>query len=213
MKLASISEQIEKMPVIAILRGLRSEEALQMGQTLIAAGVHVIEIPLNSPEPLESIRIMSEAFGNQAWIGAGTVLTPEDVQNVKKAGGELIVSPNTDQAVIRHTVALGMASFPGVLSPTEAFAAVAAGTKFIKIFPVNTIGVGYIKSLKSVLPKDITVCAVGGVEASNVHHWLSVGANVLGIGSGIYKAGDTVETVRLKATQIVSAVQSFKQPK
>ena len=210
MKLETIDAQLDAMPLIAILRGIKPCEVLEIGQVLIDAGVRVIEVPLNSPDPLESIRLLVENLGDKAWIGAGTVLSPADVRAVKKVGGDLIVSPNADVDVVKETVASEMASFPGILTPTEAFAVVKAGAKNIKIFPAGANGPSFIKDVKSVLPKEIRVCAVGGANAENANVWFENGADGLGIGSGIYKAGDSAETVKAKAEELVSVITVLK---
>lgn len=213
MKFNTIDAQLDAMPLIAILRGIKPSEVLEIGQVLVEAGVHVIEVPLNSPEPLDSIRLLVEKLGDQAWVGAGTVLSPDDVRAVKEVGGQLIVSPNADVDVVKETVANNMASFPGVLTPTEAFAVVRAGAKNIKIFPAGANGPTFIKDLKSVLPKEVRVCAVGGANAENAHVWFENKADGLGIGSGIYKAGDTAEIVKAKAEELVSVINAFRSKK
>lgn len=191
--------------LVAILRGIKPSEVEEIGAVLINAGITMIEVPLNSPEPFDSIAKLTKAFGNDALIGAGTVLTPEDVDRVAEAGGRLIVSPNCDPEVIARTCSLSMVSMPGVFTPTECFAAIKAGAKAIKLFPASLAGPVGLKALKAVLPEATEVYAVGGASASNFGEWIKAGAAGFGIGTALYKPGDTVEAVGEKANQIVAA--------
>ena len=152
-------------PIVAILRGVKPDEILDIAAALVDAGVQAIEVPLNSPDPLVSIEKLCAAFGDKALCGAGTVLSAEAVDDVAKVGGKLIVTPNVDPDVIRRAVALGLTAMPGFATPTEALAAVKAGAKALKLFPAGTFGPGHIKAVKDVLPKDVLVYAVGGVGA------------------------------------------------
>ncbi|TGN59763.1 2-dehydro-3-deoxy-6-phosphogalactonate aldolase [Paracoccus liaowanqingii] len=192
-------------PLIAILRGLTPAEAPAIAQALIVAGITRLEVPLNSPDPLESIAVMVREFGDRARIGAGTVLHPDQVAAVADAGGRMVLSPNCDPAVIRATVAAGMDSFPGVMTPTEAFAALAAGATALKLFPGELIGPAGLRAMRAVLPQDTALWAVGGVSAATMGDWYQAGAAGLGIGSALYRPGDDADTVSERARALVVA--------
>ena len=192
-------------PIIAILRGIRPDEAVPVGQALIDAGIDRIEVPLNSPDPLDSISRLAGAFGQQAQIGAGTVLTPVEVREIHAAGGQLIVSPNFDTDVVAETKALDMQSFPGVFTATECFAALKAGADGLKIFPAFKLGTDGLKALRDVLPKDCPVYAVGGVGVDDIAAWRAAGANGFGIGGALYKPGATPDEIAGKARAFVAA--------
>lgn len=195
-------------PIIAILRGLNPPEALPVARALIESGITRIEVPLNSPDPLESIRLMATAFGGQATLGAGTVLTPEQVGRVADAGGRMIVSPNTDPAVIRETRTRGLESWPGVFTATECFAAIAAGATGLKLFPADQAGPAALKALRAVLPRETPVYAVGGAGPDNFAAWFAAGAQGFGIGTALYTPGDAPETVAARARDIIAALQA-----
>ena len=179
-----------RLPLVAILRGLHPLEALAVGQVLVDAGWDLIEVPLNSPQPLQSIATLRKSFP-QALVGAGTVLTPEDVRQVQSAGGELIVSPNFNPAVVAEAVRLGMVCLPGVMTASEAFAALAAGASGLKIFPAEMITPMVLKALRAVLPAETLVLPVGSISPLNMPAFRAAGANGFGIGSALFKPGMT----------------------
>jgi 2-dehydro-3-deoxyphosphogalactonate aldolase len=192
-------------PIIAILRGLAPPEAHSAAEVLIDAGIDRIEVPLNSPEPLESIRAMARGYGDSALIGAGTVTSVDDVRAVADAGGRLVVSPNYDAEVVRETKRLGLQSFPGIFTPTEAFAALNSGADGLKLFPATLAGPAGLKAMRAVLPPGTQVYAVGGAGAENFGDWIAAGADGFGIGTALYVPGLSVAEIGARARRIVEA--------
>lgn len=195
---------LRRLPLIAILRGLQPSEALPAGDALTRTGWLLVEIPLNSPQPLRSIEIMAGSFP-EAVIGAGTVLSPGDVRNVHAAGGQLIVSPNFDADVVHEAVRLGMACLPGVMTATEAFAALQAGATGLKLFPAEMIPPAAVKALRAVLPADTVLLPVGGITPANMQAYQAAGASGFGVGSALYKPGMQAPAVRENAMNFIAA--------
>ena len=193
-------------PLVAILRGIQPHEALGVGGALVEAGVRLIEVPLNSPDPFASIGALQREFGATALIGAGTVLDLEAVDALAATGARLMVTPNTNPAVIARGVKLGLEPVPGFLTPTEAFAAIAAGARRIKLFPATAQGPSYLKALCEVLPKTCGVWAVGGIGADNAADWIAAGAEGVAAGGSVYKPGMTAAEVGEKARALVAAL-------
>ena len=200
--------------LIAILRGLRPHEAADIGQALYDAGFRVIEVPLNSPDPLRSIRLLREALPTDALIGAGTVLQPESCADIAAAGGQLVVMPHSDAAVIRAAKAASLACAPGVATPTEAFAALAAGADVLKMFPAEALGPVGLKAWRAVLTPPVAIVPVGGITPDAVAPYVVAGASGLGLGSALYRPGDSAQQVALQAEAFVRAWQAatLKQP-
>jgi 2-dehydro-3-deoxyphosphogalactonate aldolase len=203
---ARFAQAIETMPIVAILRGVKPDEVVEIAQAIHDAGVRVIEVPLNSPNPMASIEMLALHFGDRAIVGAGTVLTTDDVAHCKAAGAQIIVSPNINTEVIRATVAAGMISAPGCLTPTEAFAALNAGAHAVKLFPGELISAATVKAMRAVLPKEAIVLVVGGVSAELISSYRDAGANGFGIGGGIYRVGYSAEQASVNAAAFVAAI-------
>lgn len=201
----SLWSKIADLPLVAILRGLRPEDAEATGAALIDAGFRAIEVPLNSPDPFTSIARLVQRFGNRAVIGAGTVLTVGDVERLAETGAKLMVSPNTDPAVIVAAKAAGLYALPGFFTATEAFAALHAGADGLKLFPAETTTPAHVKALKAVLPPDVPVFAVGGVTPETMTPWIDAGAQGFGLGSALFKPGMAPGAVGDKARAFAAA--------
>jgi len=206
----TLEEALRESGVIAIIRGVKPDEAVAIGEALHGAGVRIVEVPLNSPDPYASIAALAEAFHGRMVVGGGTVLTPEEVEAVAAAGGRLIVSPNANPEVIRRAVAKGLIAFPGFGSATEAFAAIDAGARHLKLFPASSYGVAHLKALRAVLPPDVIVAPVGGVGAGDMAEWRRAGAACFGIGSEIYKPGMAPAEVGRRAVELVRAEKAAR---
>lgn len=195
-----------KCPLVAILRGIRPDEVVDIGLALVGAGFKLIEVPLNSPEPLESIARLAACLAGRAMVGAGTVLTAGQVDQVAAAGGTLVVSPNADPDVIARTRALGLVSLPGVFTPGEAFAALSAGANALKVFPAELASPAGLRALRAVLSPQTKVLIVGGIAPETMTEWQAAGASGFGIGSALYKPGRKREDIAGRAAAFVAAL-------
>jgi len=202
--LAKFQAHMDSLPLVAILRGLKAEEALAVGQALVNAGFHILEVPLNSPDPLRSLQILSAAFPN-ALLGAGTVTTAQQVRDIKAAGGQLIISPHLNDNVVCEAVNLGLVSLPGVATPSEAFRALALGAHGLKLFPAEMISPVVVKSMRAVLPKEVKLIPVGGIGIHNMADYRKCGASGFGIGSALFAPGKSAEAVGISAAAFVQA--------
>jgi 2-dehydro-3-deoxyphosphogalactonate aldolase len=205
----TLDEALAECPVVAIVRGVRPDEILDHAQALYDAGVRAIEAPLNSPDPFDSIRRLAEAWGGRMVVGGGTVLHADQVEAVARAGGRIIVSPNTSSDVIRHAVKLELTPLPGFASASEAFAALEAGARRLKLFPAVTYGTAHLRQLKAVLPPEAVVLAVGGVGASDLAEWWAAGARGFGLGGELYRPGQSPAETAEKAARVVEAVRKL----
>jgi 2-dehydro-3-deoxyphosphogalactonate aldolase len=203
-----LQRRLAECPLVAIIRGITPAEAEAIGEAIYEAGIRIIEVPLNSPQPLESIGILAKSLGNRALIGAGTVLTVEDVGRVRDEGGRIIVSPGTDPDVIAATAAAGMVSAPGFYTPSEAFQALKAGAHGLKLFPAEAASPAVVKAMRAVLPRQVPLLVVGGVRPDNMRAYLDAGANGFGLGSGLYKPGQSPAEVAEQARAYVAGVRS-----
>lgn len=202
-----LQSYLDNMPLVAILRGIKPVEAVAVVEAIHHAGFGMVEVPLNSPQPLQSIQRIADAFGDKLLVGAGTVLAPQQVHDVHSAGGKLVVSPNTNIEVIQATAALELISMPGAATPSEAFAAINAGASAIKAFPAEMVTPQVLKSWKSVLPAGLPVLAVGGINPSNLADYWQAGANGFGLGGALYKANKSVDAVTRDAEQFIETMR------
>ena len=202
--------RVDQCPLVAILRGLTPDEAESIGAVLVEAGVRIIEVPLNSPEPLVSIERLAARFGDEALIGAGTVLAPHEVKSVRDAGGRLIISPNTNEKVIAAAAEAGLVSCPGFFTPSEAFAALAAGAHALKLFPSEAASPAVLKAHRAVLPPGTQVVPTGGIERDTIRPWLEAGAAGVGLGSSLYRPGRSASEVGERAAALVAAARAAR---
>ena len=205
----TLDDALAACPLVAIVRGIKPEEALAHTEALYAAGVRGVEVPLNSPDPLVSLRLIADAFGGRMAVGAGTVLTVERVDAVAAAGGRVIISPNTSAEVVRRAVALGLDPVPGFATASEAFTALDAGARRLKLFPAETYGPGHLKQLRAVLPAETVVWAVGGVGPGSLADWWAAGARAFGIGGELYRAGQSPRETAERAARLVTAARGL----
>jgi 2-dehydro-3-deoxyphosphogalactonate aldolase len=197
---------LRQCPLIAILRGVRPDEVVAIAEALGREGVSIVEVPLNSPQPIDSVGRLAQAFGERLLIGAGTVMTSAQVGEIADAGGRLIVTPHADVAVVQAAKQHGLLAVPGCFTPTEAFAMLASGADALKLFPAEAASPTVLRSLRAVLPAGTPVLPVGGIDAANMAGWHAAGAAGFGIGSAIYRPGDSPDTVAAKARRLVSAL-------
>ena len=202
-----MTDALNELPIVAILRGVTPARVEKVAEAIFAAGIRAIEVPLNSPDPFKSIALLAKRFGNEALTGAGTVTSPADVDRVADAGGRLAVSPHTDAAVIARAVEKGLHPMPGVMTPSEAYAAFNAGARDLKLFPATSLGIGHLKAMLVILPPAVNIYAVGGVNPSNMEEWRAAGAAGFGLGSDLFKPDyDDAEIARRSK----AAVEAFR---
>ena len=201
----TLDDALAACGLVAILRGVKATEALAVADALYGAGIRIIEVPLNSPDPFDSIAALAKAAAGRFLVGAGTVLKPEQADLLHAAGGTLCVSPNCNPEVIAHALKLGLTPLPGVFTPTEAFVAIHAGASYLKLFPAEAASPAVLKAWRAVLPGDVHVLPVGGISAANMVDWLAAGASGFGIGGSLYKPGDKPADVSTKAAALVAA--------
>jgi len=205
----AVTPFLDPLPLVAVLRGISPEEVDQVADALVGAGFRILEVPLNSPRPYDSIRRLADAHGASCLVGAGTVLRVEDVARVREAGGRVVVMPHADLAVIREAKRQGMVCIPGVATPTEAFAALEAGADALKMFPAEAIPPAALRAWRAVLPKDALVFAVGGMKLDNLDAYWAAGASGFGTGSNLYKPGTPAGVVREVASAYAAAVRAL----
>jgi len=205
--LAAFDAAFAVCPLIAILRGVRPDEVVAIGEELVAAGFTLIEVPMNSPDPLDSVARLVAALGDRAMIGAGTVLTVDQVAAMRDAGGRMVISPNTNIDVIRASAAAGLVSLPGIATPSEAFAALGAGATALKLFPAEAVSPTVLKAMRAILPSDLRVLPVGGIVPEGMAAWRQAGAAGFGLGSALYKPGMTAGEVGARARAFIAALR------
>lgn len=205
-----LSAWLRRCPIVAILRGIKPEEVESICTKLEEAGIVIVEVPLNSPNPLASIAILSRVFGDRMLIGAGTLTDPRQVAEVEAAGGRLIVTPHADTAIVRAAKTANLFAVPGFFNPTEAFALLQARADAIKLFPSDVLGIPMLKALQAVLPNDTMVIPVGGIDAEKIAPWMTAGASGAGVGSSLYRPGDTATSVEAKAKVLMDAVHAYR---
>lgn len=198
---------LRSSPFIAILRGVKPEEVVDIGAALIETGIRIIEVPLNSPDPLESIKALHKHYGDQALIGAGTVVDPANVKRICQAGGQLIVSPHACPDVVHKAKVLDMVAIPGFATPTEAFSMIQAGADALKLFPAEAFSPAVLKSLRAVLPTTMPLIPVGSINADNMEPWFEAGAAGFGLGGSLYKPGFTPQKVAKRARAVMRVLQ------
>jgi 2-dehydro-3-deoxyphosphogalactonate aldolase len=203
-----LNRYLDECPLVAIIRGVTPGEANAIGDALYESGIRIIEVPLNSPEPLKSIELLAKKFGDGVLVGAGTVLDAADVQRVRDVGGRIIVSPDTNANIIAATAAAGLVASPGYFTPSEAFAAIRAGATALKLFPAEAAAPAVIKAHLAVIPKDVPIMVVGGVTPDTMRPWLDAGASGFGLGGGLYKPGQSVAETLEKARAYVAQVRA-----
>jgi 2-dehydro-3-deoxyphosphogalactonate aldolase len=205
-----LSEAMAELPLVAILRGVRPEEVGDVGAVLVGAGFRLIEVPLNSPEPLRSIETLADRFGGEALIGGGTVVTPKEARSVNAAGGRLIVMPHADPEIIGTAKASGSWCLPGVATPDEAFAALRAGANGLKLFPAEVLPPVFVKALRAVMPADVALIPVGGISPESMSDYVAAGATGFGIGSALYRPGCTADEIGSRARSFVEAWRALR---
>ena len=202
-----LGRYMDECPLVAIIRGVTPGEAEAIGEAIYESGIRIIEVPLNSPDPLISIQRLAAKFGDRVLVGAGTVLDPGDVKRIGDVGGRIIVSPDTNSDVIKAAVSAGLVSSPGYFTPSEAFDAIRAGATALKLFPAEAATPGVLKSQLAVLPRDVPVIAVGGIRPDNMRPWLEAGASGFGLGGGLYQSGQSPSETLEKARSYVAGLK------
>ena len=206
----TLQEALKEMPLVAVLRGIEPDQALEVGEALFGAGFRIMEVTLNSPEPLKSIRALADVLGDKALVGAGTVLSTDAARDVVNAGGKLVVMPHTDTDVIKAAKKSGCYVLPGVMTPSEAFSALNAGADGLKLFPAEVMSPAALKAMRAVLPKETSVLAVGSITPENMGAYWKVGANGFGLGGALYSPGKSTDQVAKDAKRFVGALNALR---